>query len=439
MRLIFRRALALLLCLCLVPMAALASPGAVGFSLQAQLDPAGLPAAWHQNAQGIADLMDILHVEGTLATAPDGDFDLHTTLLLNGNEATRTQLRLCGNPSAWCVESSLLGDEAVLINLGGLLEFAMKGYHHLELPLQRVALLVSPYVHTSAFVGLNEVWQAALITPDSLTLPQADLLALMQQLADVAASDRTLQHWIEAVALEAGYDEPLKAFFAELPAWAESITDETGLTITRDGSAERWQIAGHTLFTREADGSWALNVPAALDGMTLQAAGSPAALRLSLLDADAQPLLRADASATALPDTLPISEPFEVQLKAEGLLLPGPINLRCTGDPTADGAILRLFLDGAPLPCLTLTMTLSPADLPVPDFPPEALQGFPILSSSDVTLATFVQAVQEPLIRGLWPLLVEIPASSFQTLMNAVEDSGILGVLTEGLGNDYGD
>lgn len=43
-----------------------------------------------------------------------------------------------------------------MVNQLAWLEFAIKAYNHLDLPLQRVFLWLSPYAHTSAWAGLRQ-------------------------------------------------------------------------------------------------------------------------------------------------------------------------------------------------------------------------------------------------------------------------------------------
>lgn len=437
MRLTLKTALTLLLCLCLLPVSALAD-GALRFTLRAQLDPAALPASMQESARGIADLMAITAAEGTFACAPDGRFDLSAALTLSDKAATRTAVRIYGTPGAWYVKSSLLGSETVEIDLGGLLQFAMKGYHHLSLPLQRAALLVSPHVHVSAFAGLYEPFAGALLTGESLRVGQAELIALAQTLSAVAAEDQRLSYWIDAVALEAGYDEALRSCLADLPAWVASFTDEDGLTITRDASGEVWQAGGRTLYARQAGGAWQLELPATPGGLTLSGSGHADEIHLCLTDAGGDALLKADVTAAHLPSSVPVTQPFSLHVAADGLLLPGAVDLHASGVPTGDGLALSVSTGGADA-FLTLQLGLTPIDLPAPAFTADDLSGYPVLTSNDVTLAAFLQRIAQPLITGLWPLLVEIPASSFQTLMNALEDSGILGVLTESMSGGYGD
>lgn len=43
-----------------------------------------------------------------------------------------------------------------MVNQLAWLEFAIKAYNHLDLPLQRVFLWLSPYAHTSAWAGIRQ-------------------------------------------------------------------------------------------------------------------------------------------------------------------------------------------------------------------------------------------------------------------------------------------
>ena len=49
------------------------------------------------------------------------------------------------------------------------------------------------------------------------------------------------------------------------------------------------------------------------------------------------------------------------------------------------------------------------------------------------TLAEFVRNVQEPFLTAMLPVLVELPASSYQSIFQLLEQYGVMDVLTAGL------
>ena len=59
--------------------------------------------------------------------------------------------------------------------------------------------------------------------------------------------------------------------------------------------------------------------------------------------------------------------------------------------------------------------------------------GLNIFSVYEDTLAEFVRNVQEPFLTAMLPVLVELPASSYQSIFQLLEQYGVMDVLTAGL------
>ena len=116
----------------------------VTFRLSADIDPVQYPAQERKLAQGLKSLFRLLTVEGDVV-ASDGSFDARIDLgLTNAPEKTATRIRFFGLDSHWGIQSTTLGGETLMVNQLAWLEFAIKAYNHLDLPLQRVFLWLSP-------------------------------------------------------------------------------------------------------------------------------------------------------------------------------------------------------------------------------------------------------------------------------------------------------
>ncbi len=439
MRLIKRLA-ALLLCVALMPIAALADgPSGARFDLAFTLDSAACPAGEDSLLAQMAPLLSALTVSGTVAL--NGDcFDVNSVWLLDGAEETRTTLRLFGLPSHYGVQSSLLGDETVMINMLALLEFAMKAYAHLDLPLQRAALLAGPYVHTSAFEAMAEVWQPVLGGSGSRTVAREDVLSLAESLSDLGRDDRAFQYWVRAVAAESGYDEAILSFLDELPDWADGFLSEDGLRITAENGMERWETGDVTLFRQDA-ASWSLTLPASSEGYALTASmisvvsGNTCDLAFTLDASCEEPgdVLALRLTAAGLPGTFSAA-PFTLRYDATGDAV-GEAGVHASLSCELDGerVSLRLMNHQTGAPFLTVSGTLVPETPAVaPAFSPQDIEGVNILSVNDNSLSAFLSAVRAPLLRGLLPLIKHAPIASCQRLMDWFEASGILGLVTAG-------
>lgn len=446
MRFPFRRMLALLVCLCLLapaPVQAEADVTGVRFSLQAQLEPSAFSAASDtlKTLSGLSQLLDAMTLEGTLDRSFTGSFDLNAALTLYGLPETRTELRVFGTDSHWCVQSNLLGDETLMINLLALLEFSIKAYSHLGIPLQRAALLATPYVHTSAFEALASAWNQVIgAKTGSRTISRAKVLSLARQMAEIASDDRAFRYWVQAVALESGYDEVMMEVIQALPEWAGEVIGSKGLVITVKGSTETWRTGNTTLFTRTIENGldvWSLTLPPLPGGYSLSASGqsrnASQSFSLSITEESGGTVLNATLQAASLPETLPVSEPFSVDISLAGEAAGDGTHLVLEGDGAQGQVTLSLRQFDVELPMVTISGQLLPYEpASVPSYTAADMTGVNLLSINDTTLAELMQHILEPLVRGALPLLVHAPATGVQSLMDLLADSGILALLTEG-------
>lgn len=444
-----KRFLALLLCLFLLPAGALGEAAdclrfRATFDMNAEAYPDGVQAI----VPGLADLVNEMSVEGTL-TGRDGLFDLKADLLLSGQERTRTDLRVFGSESNWLVRSSLLGSETLSIDLIALLEFAVKGYSHLGIPFQRVAIMATPYVHQNGIASLTDAAKPILLAgSSSRSISRQALEKLAEQLADIADTDRAFLNWTMALAMETGYDAYIRSMMAQLPAWIDSFVPAAGIDVAVDADLEIWSAGQLTLYRRETNQSGAqalsLTLPPMTDGsiLTLEAAAQPdgdllhISLDLLLRDGNGRTLLSLRVNGSS-PVTLPVTRAFSITWDAEGEMIGGDgVHLCFDGEPTTDGVILRQMTPDRSATMLTVTARLSSAKV---DFIPEAVgDATSLLNVNSETLKDLMTRIASPLVRGLLPLIAQAPASSCQTVMNLLEDSGVFGLLTGGFESEEG-
>ncbi|MBQ7845076.1 MAG: hypothetical protein IJ392_02875 [Clostridia bacterium] len=453
MRSILRRALCALLCLCMLPCAALAEGDVSGvrFDVAFTMDPQAFSPEQRPLATGLADLMNILTLKGSLDQAYTGCFDLNTEWMLNGEDATRTTLRLFGTEAFWGVESSLLGDEMLMVNMISLLEFSMKMYFHLEIPLQRLTLLISPYVHTSAFEALGSAWQGVMLAQEGdRTIPYDQLLALASQLAEIAEGDRAFYYWTQSVGMEAGYDETLMEVMLSLPEWAETILDEEGITVTTRGATETWRTGETTLFTRTVEDSvtaWSITLPAFPNGYAFSAFynGQPDGehiLQVRIDDDYGDTTLDSTIKANNIPDLtreVPIASPFSLEVEMTGDFMEEKLHLLFEGEGEGNNFSLRMLNAATRQPQLTMFGTLE-ATTPstVPEFTTaQLMEGMNLLSMNDVTLTELLGNVAQPMFDGLVPILVHMPASTVQSLLDLLTEHGVIDLLVNGGAAEY--
>ena len=441
---LIKRLLSLLLCLCLLTpvIASAENARSVAFTLEGEMYPDAYPLKDQKLMQGLSELIGILTLEGTLQYDDAGALDLAADVLLDGDEETRTGVRVYGIETHWGVESTLLGDSGFSMNLQALLEFCMKAYFHLEIPLQRVGLLATPYVHKDGLGALTSLWNPVMnAASDTRTIPRDEVLTMLRQISSVAENDRAFTYWVQALALEAGYDGVISSFMSQLPEWADGFLGEEGVVVTVDGENQTWTSGGTTLFSKTVRDGWttcSLSLPASVDGYVLNAFFSVqdkgsvfyADLRLTVDQEDAG-ILDLRLSADAIPQHLPLTGTFALSYDVTGEAMPDGFHLRFEGE-AADGAFTlhqKDAVSGSTM--LTLKGSVQPADVTSPlIWTVSDLPELEFFSVNDVTLSRFVNDVKGPVIRGLLPLLIHAPMSACQSLMDLVTDTGIFDVLT---------
>ena len=439
----FKRCLALMLCVLMLPVAALAdaAPG-LRFRLSFEMNSAVYPDGVQDVIPGLADLLNVTTVEGLL-TGQDGSFDLKADLLLGGHERTRTDIRLFGTEETWCLRSSLLGDETLTFAMSTLLEFALKGYAHTGVPFQRAAILFTPYVHKAPFAGCLRIAEPVLFAKEgSRTISRGDLTKMAQRIAEEADASNSFHNWTMAMASESGYDEYLMDLLRRAPEWIASFVPKAGVTVKVDDASETWTAGKLTLLRRETDLSGAqivtLTLPPMADGSVisadaaLQPDGDLTHFSVNLLieGRTGETLLDLHADGS-LPTSLPVMRSFSLTWDAEGLMVGGEgVHLRFVGEPTAQGVAIRQLTPDLSTVMLTVNAELETDQV---DFTPASIKGGTYVFSIDSdTMNDLVSRVMSPMLRGLLPLIAQAPTSSCQTLMNLLEDSGVFSLLTDG-------
>lgn len=441
---LFKRLTALFLTLCiLLPSAALADDAAhaIVFTLSAEMFPDAYPEKDQSLMTGLSELVNMISLEGVFQYDTDC-IDLDMDVLLDGDESTRTGVRIYGNEAYWGIQSSLFGEQELSLNLQALLEFCMKAYFHLEIPLQRVGLFVTPYVHTNGWGTLTALWnQVMQAEKGTRTISRDDVLTLMRHLSEVAPTDRAFTYWVQAVALEAGYDGAINDFMSVLPEWADEFLDVEGIVITVEGEDETWSTGGATLFSRTVKDGWttlSLSLPMTTDGYLISGfctmkdngANIDGHIRLTVTQ-DGESILDLRLSADNIPQIIPASGDFSLTYDITGDAMPDGFHFVVEG--TAEDGVFSLTQKDAVTgnAMLTLRGTATPAAVTSPlNWQLSDITGLEFFSVSDVTLSQFISEVKLPLLKGMIPLLTHAPMAACQSLMDLVTDTGIFDVLT---------
>lgn len=402
------------------------------FTLRVSVDADAYPPSIRPLAEDLAPLAEASVLSGTLARQGES-FDLNLTLALGENENARADVRLYGLPSHWGVTSPLLGNQALMVNHLAWMEFAVKAHNHLELPLRPLFLLSSPYAHTSALSGAGELCAQALGlngTPRSVSAEA--LCALAEDLAALVETDRALYYWVEALGMESGADELIFSALEALPDYVAAHFPE-GLAVEETETALRWKNGDAVVLSLARTGD-AQAVSLALPELLTFRADVRAESGFMEGNVNVACAALTMDAAFCLPTALPVAEAFGLTVDASGPLAgDAEVHLRLSGEPTAEGVVVKQYLPEQESPLWTAEVDLAAAELDCPIYRPEDVAGVNVLSVTGPTLNALLAEVAEPMVKGVFPLLVEAPAVSCQALMDVLEARGILPLLLEGM------
>lgn len=406
----------------------------VTFRLSADIDPVQYPAQERKLAQGLKSLFRLLTVEGDVV-ASDGSFDARIDLsLTNAPEKTATRIRFFGLDSHWGIQATDLGGETLMFNQLAWLEFAIKAYNHLDLPLQRVFLWLSPYAHTSAWAGVRQSIADLAAQETSGRLENTALIACAEEIARLSEDDRALYYYIEAFGLESGTDADIFDALATLPEYVEANFPD-GLSIEHTENGISWQNGEETVFSyADADGTQvvSLHLPDLVDfSATLR---RDALLFTGALSLQSD-VLNADVSFS-LPASYPVTLPFYAQIDADGMMTGDDgIHLAFEGEAQGDTVIIRRIQPDHSATMMTLTVKVIQVAEGTVKYAPEDVQGTNVLSVDGPALAELMGRIGKPMVRKVTQWLAALPAELVQGAMDAMEDSGLLGTLTDAILN----
>lgn len=426
-----KRFLALALVVCLLPLSAMAD--AVRFSLTMDAVPAPSAPAL---AQGLAELMQAMTLDGTFAVSDDGSFDLSADLLLDRSERTRTPLRLYGIPSHVSVESSLLGDQTVMLYMNVLQEFAMKMNNHMGIPMQYLTIFY-PY-STEAFLReLERIGRPVLAASEGPRTIDRDVLADMAQaMGDRMTSAALPYYYIEALGGDTGFDFMLFSIFDELAGWCRTVLPEEGLCIVTDGDGrEHWTAGDTTLAVLSEHEGW-LTVDGFGDNqrMHLEYAFAPdtgSAMVTFDLTQEGESMLHMLVQAEGLPQVLPFDGHFTAALDLTGAVVSThETRITVNGEGKGDKLTIHASVDKL-LDDITFTLRLAPnPDAPTPAFSLGNLSGVNVFTLADVSFGEFVRSIMSPMIRGSLPLISHVPVSLCVACMDILTQGDVFAVLS---------
>lgn len=416
------------------------------FSLRFHLNADAFPVRLRSHMQGYADLFDLIEIRGNIAWCPDyQSMDLNAEIIPVTNPDASISFRLFGVPENMCLTSPLLGHETIWFANYVLMEFALKTWNNLHIPLQYPVLLY-PYATENAFSRLASVWSAEIGRPaKSTSVSYNTLRSVSGQWNELLQTDSRLIYWISGVSAPSFCQAVLEEEFFRLPDFLlNQVALNDRLTVSVQGSTETWTNKNREiLFTRTSDGlsdSWTLSLPATAGGyvpyMTCTSESENGLFFLSASGSYQIPGGENLLSFTARLDSFPLSFPadaaFSASCSVSGSLLPG-FDLTIHAESSQNGDF-RLTLSqpvdqsAEPVVIFTGAGRFVPVEASsVPFFTQEELTSYiSVFSVNDQTMSDFVHKIGRPLFFGILNFLNEVPARACQSVMDDLEDYGVL-------------
>ena len=424
----------LMLTLCLLTALSPALSEGFRFTLRAEADPAQVPGELQALTEGMAALLEAASVDGTLALSGTS-FELDATMHMgSGWSACDTTLRLFGTDSHWGLRSSLLGETELMINCAALLPFGQKARDHMGLPLDMAALAV-PYTHVDSLSSVMAALAPLFPAENGTTnLTRAELDGIVNELLRLSEEDAAFSRWLDATGLRRTFRRYCRGFASV----SQNILP--GLKVTRKDGSLTWSAGLLPVMSLEETRTGltgSFSIPLLLDmNLNVQTEGP-------VVTGSAK--LTMDGSSASLAFTLPAAFPCELDalsLAASWEITgdtPRRFRLLLDGECHGKDVTLRLLNEATALPMLTLSATLEPfAPETLPAYTPEQLTGMNALSVTGDSLRELLLEVWQPLLTGCFDLIAAAPPQAVQTLMDVLEDSGVIDLLTDSLSGGSG-
>ncbi len=458
LRVLSRRALALLLSLMILGLTpALAAPKTekatlpgFSFSLKLGLDLSGVSPVERDRLRGYADFLDSMTFEGTWYAWPEKhQIDLSLNIIPENSSGSPLYLHIYGPESDLMLASPVLGDRPLHFFCDSLLAFSVKAHEHMGLNLQYLVLLY-PHVYEFATRVINYSWVDDILKPFGSHEVSAEKVRtftkkLEENLTDDASPVASL---IDVLEICEGYDEVLISEVMNLPHYLQkNVCHDAGVDIEITDSSETWSCEGKNLYEMKKTASGEtvkLSLPDTDTGfrphfsLQTETDGGLTDVDLSAgwlsQDPDEkEDLVSLVISGRRLPAAWPVETESEFSLALTGSLFPRVL-LEGSLNSKPDGRVSVKIKSpaGSELAAgavLTAEGTVLSETFQARTYTEEEMAAcMDILRVNDVTLAAWVQEVLPYAVEGLLGFLVGVPASTYQSVMDDLTDSGVLGL-----------
>ena len=430
------------------------------FEFRFHMEPQDYPYSVREHMRGYEELADALELKGNASWCPETDsIDIRAELVPVSNPASAISVRLFGTTVRMCIESPLLGPEPYyLTNMYRIMFFLQELWKQTGLPLQSL-LLLNP--GTTSFFLRNEVVVWTKTVPkltDGLVITAEELEKICETWRRQLDEDRFFQVWMSAFYGMAADSETISEQLETLPdVLLEAAGGEDLTVVEKDGALHCVNAKGETVFTEQSGEKtyfFSLTPPEIMVEYLPEflysesSEGGTRNLKLQASWERTEPdpeawgddvMLKFSLDAAGIPESWPTDTEITADITAGGFVLPdidwkirvkiseaGEIEL-AVSEPDRKGKAGNLLFSS--------TGTVTPA----------AYDGELAYTLEDMKKCPYILITNHTFISELLPQIVpyfaggvidfvyELPVRACQSIMDDLEEYGLLIHLAEGL------
>lgn len=265
------RMLALALCLCLLPVCALADTNdgtpvtRSEFTLTFAVSPENCPENGAHHYGDWQTYLNKIAVKGTVDT--QSFLSPYSRVYLDGgiylNEKNAVPFEYDGYYSFRYLRSDALGGASVHFQMFNFFQFMLKGYYFLDLPTPLIALPLYPEATTALLQSYGDPIREAFQGEGDRTVSYNELSALCETLEQLAldAPNDSVYFYLSSLLVMLEAQDAAMERLCDMTAWLEYLDPEhQGMTITQTEGGERYELGGVTLLETDESG-FALHLP----------------------------------------------------------------------------------------------------------------------------------------------------------------------------------
>lgn len=444
------RLMALLLCIMLLPVSAMADwvrddlpVTRSDFELRFKLHADGFPDDGAAHYQDWETFLDRISVQGVIDTQlfldPLSRVGLDASLCLNGKEYV--PFRYDGYSTYRYVRSPALEGASIHFQMINFLEFMLKGYYFMDLPTPLIGLLLYP---ENAYDLAMAYWQPVQEVFDGVEEGEVEytqLYELCETLDLLSTEDpymNPVYFFVTALLVSTGASDTLLYRLGYLEDVLETMDpDEEGMTIVADGDTRRYVLGDTTVFEQNADG-WTLCL-ADSDGYVLNASwqntGAEVHLEVAVwLEEEERLGLRFDLDGLPADGQLSAAGSASLILSGEALYeQPAPLNFAYQYTRSAEALPYDMALEvdwlhpqtGVPALSLSYSAAMSDAEYTVLlDRPFDNQDDF--FHLNDSYMEEYKERFTKSLALAFAPFVLHMPAGCLSDAYAFMENTGFL-------------